>query len=97
MEERLDALAKGAADGMSRRQVLRLAGAGLGATLLSLLTGRRASAGHCPEGGAHCGGACCPAGTKCCKIRGEHFCCETGGLVNVECGSLLANCVRVGL
>lgn len=97
-EDRFDDLAKGLASGrMSRRGALRSMGAGLAGALAAVLLPSAAHAAPCPEGQQKCGGAgCCPEGTVCCKVQGAHFCCETGGLVNVGCPSTIARAVSLG-
>jgi len=98
-----DQVAREAAEkGVSRRGVLRKLGIGVGGALVAAIVPASAQAAPCPEGGQKCGGAgCCPEDTTCCKIQGAHFCCATGGLINVGCpatqvGALRIGCVRVG-
>lgn len=102
MSDRFDQLAKDTAEKrVSRRGVLRKLGLGVGGALVAAAVPATAQARPCPAGSQKCGGAgCCPKDTVCCKIQGAHFCCPTGGVVNLGCPgtqvlAINLGCVRV--
>lgn len=62
-QSRLDTIARGLADGMSRRDALRLGGAAV--VGMAGLMPSEAWAVTCPRGRVRCAGKCCPAGEVC--------------------------------
>lgn len=98
MSEEFDRLALSAANGMSRRQVLRGIAVSMGAGVLATLFPQRAGAQQreCPPGNQfECGTGCCPA-----KQKGETFqCCQ--GLCCPKstvktCGLTVAQLIELG-
>ena len=74
----LDAIARGLAGGMSRREALRMGGAALvGVAGLTPSAAWAATTGHCPQGHVKCGTKCCPTGEVClppARAGGAHHC-----------------------
>jgi hypothetical protein len=97
----IDELAKAAAEGLPRREVLRRIGAALAAGVLGLLP-RRAVAADCPPGYTLCGNnTCCPAGSTCCvrtrgDLTGSGYCRPAGytccGNLGQACGGTVPTC-----
>ncbi len=77
-DTRLDALARGLASGMSRRDVLRAGGAAfIGAAAMTPVDAWAAVTGHCPSHRVKCHGTCCPKGEVCLAPKhkgGKHRC-----------------------
>jgi stigma-specific protein Stig1 len=74
--EALDAISRGLAQGMSRREALRKGGAAfLGTMALSPADALAKVTGKCPKHRVRCNGKCCPAGEVCLhpkKKKGKH-------------------------
>ena len=69
----IDAIARGLASGMSRREALRKGGAALlGAAALTPSDAWAAATGRCPRHRVRCAGSCCPAGEVCLPPKRKH-------------------------
>jgi hypothetical protein len=89
-ESRLDAIARGLAGGMSRRDALRLGGAAV--VGITGLMPADAWALTCPTGRVRCAGKCCPVGEVClppAQAGAPHHCGCAQGLT--RCGSQCVN------
>ena len=69
----LDAIARGLANGMSRREALQKGGAAfLGAVAMTPADAYAAATGHCPHNRVKCNGTCCPPGEVCLPPKKKH-------------------------
>jgi Stigma-specific protein, Stig1 len=92
-ESRLDRVARGLANGMSRREALRAGGVAFaGAVAMSPADALAKLTGRCPKHHAHCDGKCCPVGEVCLPPKhkgGKRRCgCAHGG---TRCGDKCVN------
>ena len=99
MADQLDGVARGLAQGISRRKALKTLGIGMGGAALAAFMPAAASGARreCPPGrSTPCGTGCCPVGTTCCPKDGRAFCCQgTVTLCPITIGALETGCIEV--